>query len=532
MMDGSCNKYRDDLMALLEGALDAEAEAALLRHIEACPACRAEHEWMAAVGADLEAIGDAMLKQAPQVDLLDGVMADLARLKAGEAPPSPKVVPFKAPERRLRPWAWAGAAVAAAAAVLLFWAAGFRITKTTDTVPGPTVVQAPAPQDREREPTLAQVAPPAPKHATEDESHSIQPASVNSDNLDRHRWGRTVPIETETTALAALTVDDVLAARRDAITDPGARAQLAQWASLTVEKARALAASDDAPLGAKLGAAQALPPEEAEPILLAALAASPSDPYVRYKLAGAYAASEEPQSSDKAVEQLTVLEQEAPYNALVQYQLAVELFGQGDVAGAMAALGQARELETATAYTGAASRQRVEALVASGMDPELAGILTALTAGAEQYTDLVELGQDLLAYGQDQEELGDTELAQDIYESVYDMGTQVAAGASYSAEELAGLDLQQDAIEVLSGFFEFLQLPDSIELLTEQTNQLVGAFEAVGQFFEDLDAYFAQQIEQSFIGRIADAILNEGDLNLFEVLFGTGETGTVAPAAQ
>jgi len=525
-------------MALLEGALDAEAESALLRHIEACPACRAEQAWLAAVGADLEAIGDAMVKEAPPIDVVDEVMAEVARLKAGAATSSPKVVPFETPARRLRPWAWVGAAAAAAAAVLVFWAAGFRITKTTDTVPGPTVVQAPGPQDEQRERTVAQVAQPAPERATAHEGDSTQPGSVDSDDLDRHRWGRTVPIETETTALAALTVDDVLAARRDAITDPGARGQLAQWASLTVEKARALAASDDAPLGAKVGAAQALPPEEAEPVLLAALAASPSDPYVRYKLAGAYAAHEDPESSAKAVEQLTILGEAAPDNALLQYQLAVELFGQGDVVGAMAALGQARELETATAYTGAASRRRVEALVASGMDPELAGILTALTAGAEQYTDLVALGQQLLGYGREQEELGDPELAQDIYESVYEMGTQVAAGASYSAEELAGLDLQQDAIEVLSGFFEFLQLPDSLGILTAQTNQLVSAFEAVGQFFEELDAYFAQQIERSFIGRIADAILNEGDLNLFDVLFGTGDTGADgatpadAPAAE
>ena len=542
MMDEACDRYRDDLMALFEGALTAEAESALLRHIEACPACRAEHEWLAAVGADLEAVGDAMVTEAPQVDLIDGVMAEVARLKAGTATSSPKVVPFGASARRFRPWVWVGAAAAAAAAVLVFWAAGFRITKTTDTVPGPTVVQAPGPQDEQPGPTVVQVgrrgrlgARPAPERAATHEGDSTQPGSVDSDDLDRHRWGRTVPIEMETTALAALTVDDVLAARRDAITDPGARAQLAQWASLTVEKARELAASGDTPLGAKVGAAQALPPEEAEPVLLAALAASPSDPYVRYKLAGAYAASEEAESSAKAVEQLTILGESEPDNALLQYQVAVELFGQGDVAGAMAALEQARELETATAYTGAASRQRVEALVASGMDPELAGILTALTAGAEQYSDLVELGQQLLGYGREQEELGDTELAQGIYESVYEMGTQVAAGASYSAEELAGLDLQQDAIEVLSGFFEFLQLPDSLGILTEQTNQLVSAFEAVGQFFEELDAYFAQQIEHSFIGRIADAILNEGDLNLFEVLFGTGgtrTTGADAPAAE
>ena len=522
-------------MALLEGALAAEGESALLRHIEDCPACLAEQAWLAAVGADIEAIGDAMITEAPQVDVVDGVMAEVARLKAGAATPLPKVVPFEAPAPRLRPWVWAGAAAVAAAAVLVFWAAGFRITKTTDTVPGPTVVQAPGPQDEPREHTVAQSPP---ERTTEEQTESTKPGSVDSDDLNRHRWVRTLPIETETTALAALTVDDVLAARRDAITDPGARGQLAQWASLTVEKARELAASDDTPLGAKLGAAQVLPPEEAEPILLAALAASPTDPYVRYKLAGTYAAGEEPESSAKAVEQLTLLSEQAPDNALVQYQLAVELFGQGDVAGAMLALEQARELETATAYTAAASQQRVKALVASGMDPELAGILTALTAGAEQYTDLVALGQHLLEHGRDHEELGEAELAQDIYESVYNMGTQIAADASYSAEELAGLDLQQDAIEMLSGLFAFLQLPENIELLTAQTNQLVIAFEAVGEFFEELDAYFAQRIEHGFIARIADVILNEGDLNLFDVLFGTGDTGAdgatwaEAPAAQ
>ena len=64
-------------------------------------------------------------------------MAEVARLKAGATTPSPKVVPFEAPARRFLPWAWVGAVAAAAAAVLVFWAAGFRITQTTDTVPGP-----------------------------------------------------------------------------------------------------------------------------------------------------------------------------------------------------------------------------------------------------------------------------------------------------------------------------------------------------------------------------------------------------------
>jgi len=520
-------------MALLEGTLGEAAKAGLLRHLEGCPVCRAEHDWLAAMGADLEAMGDAVVEKAPQMDLVEAVMAEVAGLGERPAVPSSKVVRFepRADARRGRPWAWLGVAAAAAAAVLVFWAAGSRITNAPDTLPAPEVARDTAPGDAVETPE-GLMPQPRIETAGPVETDPAGPAKDASDDLDRHRWAETPPPETVSTELAALTVEDVLAARREAVTDPEARARLAQWASLTVEKARELVASEDTSLDAKVGAAQVLPPEEAGPVLLAAVAVTPQDPYKRYELADSYGARDDPTSAAAAAAQWSSLAEEEEDNALLHYQLAAALFDQGDLEGAVAALAEADELESAMAYTGAASRHRVEALVASGVDPELAAVLTALTAGADQYADLVALGRRLLDHGQDQEELGEAALAQDIYESVYDMGAQLAAGASYSAEELAGLDLQQAAIDVLSGLFEFLQFPESIDVLTGQTNELVGAFEAVGQFFEELDTFFTQQIEQSFVGRIAEVILSQGDLNLFDVLFGgEGSLGSGLPAA-
>ncbi|NIA16380.1 MAG: hypothetical protein GWP08_20155 [Nitrospiraceae bacterium] len=475
-----------------------------------------------AVGADLEAIGDAMVDDLPPVDLVASVMGRVEQLKLTEAedPPS-NVVPLKRPEaaKRLQGvrWLWpaAGAGVAVAA-MLLLWVSGYRVTRLGDPPQVPQVAQAPDPEAVEA-PELHVAAAPTQETAIArtafDEAKSQLP-----DFAALPRWNGNGAANGGVASVEPLSIDDVLAARRAAITDPESRSQIAQWASLTEDKARALVASANASLDAKVAAAEALSAEEAQPVLLAAAQAVPDNPYLRYRLASSYGEQDTPEASVEAIAQLEVASELDPDNALAQYRLAAELFKQGDTQASLAALADAATMTGVNVYTAEAAAYQEQAMVESGLDPSVARLLAAFTAGSQQYTDLVDLGTQLLQFGRDQEALGDMAAAQQVYEAVYGMGTQVYADAAFSAEQLAGLDIQHAATDALAGFFEFLNMPEDIAALTERTLELVQAFGGIGEIFGQLDDLFQQALNSEFLMTIADVILGQGDLNLFDNL--------------
>jgi tetratricopeptide (TPR) repeat protein len=310
-----------------------------------------------------------------------------------------------------------------------------------------------------------------------------------------------------------VTLENVLAARRAAITDPKSLAQLTEWATLSEAKARELVQDKNVSLEAKVGAAGNLPPAEAQRILLAAVQKSPDSPYLHDALAKAYAA--DPAKAAEATSQLQELSSLDPNNALVQYKLAANLFGQGDVQGGAAALERARSLEQASPYTQEADTYREQALTASGVAPSAARALTALTSGTTQYPDIVGLGAQLLQYGKDTEQSGNLDLARQIYESVQTFGRQVAVGTNQSVEHLAGLDIQSAAVDALAQLFTFLGAKPELDALTTQTQDLVTAYSAIVQFFQSLDAFFAQ-LPQELVQMVTDFILQFGDLGVLD----------------
>jgi len=512
--DSRCEKYQSQFVEQLDGGLGKEDEAALLRHIEECAVCRDACLWMRNASADLFAMGDEIRKHTPPINLIEAVLGEVAKMKAREG----NVSRFEPRSSRARfGWAagFAGLA-AAAAAVFLVWVSGYRMA--TDPAPGAGNQQAQGPAVTGEGPA----APPArPKLEDDGLEKTIltELAEVNrfsAEELASRRGERTAPGTESIEGVASLSLDDVLSLRKQAVTDPEAREQLARWASLATERAREIVMSETVSTAAKVGAAQALPPEEAQPILLAAATAQADNPYLRYQLSRSYAKT--PETASRAVAELQQAAQLDPGNATALYDLATQLFQTGDVQGAMDALEQARSLQGANAYSSESAASLREALVATGMPDDVARLMAALTAGSQQYTDLVQTSQQLLEYGRQFEQSGDIETAQQIFEAVYTMGTQIASNATYSSEQLAGLDIQNDALDVLSGFVSFLENPQNVQMLAEQTRGLLEAFSAIGEFFTAIDQVFNSDHPASFFDTMSDFILQNGDLGFLDYL--------------
>lgn len=513
MSDSHCDRYQDQLVDLLDGVLSKEAEDALLRHIGECAVCHDAYKWMQTASTDLFAIGDEIRRHTPPINLVEAVLSDVAKIKA----PSPgKLVAFERRQARSRfRWAagFAGLA-AAAAAVFLLWVSGYRMTAG----PAPNANQVANTNVVTPETPVPPSARPKPESGGLKATQLPELAEVNrsADELFARRWEKTESGKEGIEEVASLSLDDVLSLRKQAITDPEAREQLARWASLATERARQIAASETASTEAKVAAAQALPPEEAQPILLAAATAQPDNPYLRYQLSRSY--SKTPETSQKAVAELQQVAQLDPDNATALYDLATQLFQAGDVQGALAALEQARSAQSASAYTSESAGSLHDALVATGMPDDVARLMAALTAGSQQYTDLVSMSQQLLDYGRQFEQSGNTQLAQQIFEAVYTMGTQIASNATYSSEQLAGLDIQNAALDVLSGFVAFLENPQNVEMLAEQTRGLLDAFSAIGQFFTAIDQVISADHPASFVDAMSSFILQNGDLGFLDFL--------------
>jgi len=509
----SCEEHKSDLMALLDGTLHGEDHDRLLKHLEHCETCRDEYHWLKTLVNDLERIGDAMVADTPEIDIVDAVMSALDQAEVER-----KVMPV-APRPRARlswAWTWAGALAAAAVVLVLAWWLG-----------GHWPLAGPPEPPRVRE-----AHRPAQKDLLAPTTVSEPGSEVNRDRPDAAQLERAekllaktkqgLPLETRPTdrlgmpELAALTVGDVLEARREVVEDDSALARLSQWAALSPERARQLALSPKASWQAIAGACQALPPEEAEPLLQGAVEQCPKDPQMRLALAKALSA--QPEKRDAAASELARLSELDPDNALPDYMRARDLLAAGDLENALSALDEAAAKETASAYATMAAACREQALAESGMQFDTAHLLTAVTAGTEEYASFLGLGEELLKYGEQYEAAGNLKPAKQIYEGVYRMGGQVYDGAEFGAERLAGLDLQRAAVDFLEGVYIALDAGSDLQWLGAEVDQLTTPIEALIAFFDSLNNLFLDLVEGKYVDLIADIIHQFGDLSLFDHL--------------
>ncbi len=532
-MAEACDKYETELAAFAAGTLSETDRARLNEHLAVCPGCRAEYEWLETLADDLTELGDAFSAGLPQVDLVDNVMGRLS--EAEQRYRTVSSVSAKGPYRRNTHsfMCRAGMAAAAAAVIALLCWLGYHFYGNYSVGPRDRLHQAR--QDDVRtgagDSGTVQFAdrqtPSGPQEEQAEADISVEQKTADSMEemiarltvpLDDLIWGNQSATEPDA---ATLTFEDVVETRREIALAEGpgaearrnaAQARLADWARLDTEQARELAEDPDTSMEALLGACRSLPPEEAGPLVESALEEAPEDPYIHFVLACIY--EEQGEKTAQASAALSSTADLDSINALPRYMLADNLLETGDVDGALDTLDQARQLPGAYAYTQESAQCREQALVEAGMQPETARLVTALTAGNDEYNLIADLGQQLLDRGADFESEGDRETAAEMYEAVQQMGEQIEGTAQYSAEQLAGLDLERSAIDFLERVYTDLNNTSGLEWLADEVAELTVRVEEMYAFFNSLEEFFATAVEEQWHA-VAEQIMGSGDLALF-----------------
>ncbi|MFP4173400.1 MAG: hypothetical protein ACLFV4_10860 [Candidatus Hydrogenedentota bacterium] len=514
----TCKECRRELDAWLEGRLDRPSRHATA-HVQACEHCYREYEGLLGLAQALERLGDSWLLSAGKVDLRDAVMERVAKGERAR-PVAPQPTGGKSAPPRY--WNWLLPAAAALLA-LGIWGLTLTLEEETDPPPAaPVITQEPAPEiEEESEVEIAQHDDPSIRPSLTDDMRDLERMRPRLEDAPRHPESEEEPPAPETGEAEELTMEEVLELRRKAITDEEARDQLELWASLSPEEARALAARPDVSAAALVGASKSLSGEEQEQLLLAAAEEYPEDPAVRLSLAQHYAErmDEEPQQAyEQGAIQLAELRELDPGNAVTYYMEAKMLMERGNVEGALSSLETAAELDHASTYSLESAIHQEQALRESGMSPEVARTLTAMTGGSEEYSFLQNVGSELLRYGEQFIDSGNPQAAEQIFNAVLQFGGQIENGANFAREQLAALDLQRTALGNLEDVYQFLDASRELTDLNPQIVSLMEGFENLREFFDAMDRMFHAGVDEEFMLEVADYIMQAGDIELFHHL--------------
>ncbi len=487
-----------DIMAYVDGEMDESVRRQIERAAAADPALRLEIETVRSLHEDLLQAGEAAAGFSPQVNLVDSVMQAVNLAKAPEA----KVVPFRArpktPHRNealVRPWQWLALA-AAACFVFGLWFAADTLLST----PGPSPATRPmaaVPLNPPEQPKLA----PAVHTAIEGENAPAVDGTEGSVDVE----GEAAPSGPEL-AKKEMSLQDVINERRRMTqTHQG---DFAKWASLTPDEARELLKKGGLKPGDIAALSQALPPEEAAKYLRDAVKQSPNDPYLRYMLAKALADS--PNAAAEALAQLAEWSQRDPQNSLHQFMEARVRFGQGDNEGALNALTRGSALQRSSAYSLENARSQKDVLAMSGMSSDAAAYVAASTLGSTESADISNMSRSLIQQGRYYESIGDVDTAQQIYRAVEQLGVQLVQSAAVTNEQLAGYDIQMQALDALRQLYELLADPDNLNAIEEVYNSVKDGLGALMQMIGDLDNLLLNMPLNTTLDQV-NQILQNGD---------------------
>jgi len=499
-----CEPYQDALERLVEASLDETGRVRLLDHAGSCDDCRGQIEWIESATVDLEAIGDRIVAHIPEIDIVEAVLAEVSKQ------PAPNVISFdSAPRARTFGLAkWLGAAAAAAVVIAMVWFS----TMVRDNVPPQEIAQVPPPSIEDTQPAVAiePVAPTGPESGNEAQviAEPVRPpvlTQVEPPDL----------VEPSDIDLSTLTRQAVLAGFLESLQNNNAIDRLMDWAQLEEEQAKAIVENEEASTEALIGAAPSLSEADAEAALLTAVARSPESPLPRFRLARLF--SMDPARSGDALSQARALSGADPENALPFYQQASEFLSQDppDIEAALEALEQGKILDTASAYGLEGALAREQALIESGTDPEMARLLSALTAGRWEAEELTSISNDLLAFGQSYAETGDLDTASAIFNSILELGQQIDEGADLTQEQLAGLDIQRAAIEALRSIGREADVFEAAVELTDSSQELLLY---LNELTVELTELLIGPVSLEDLMRITGLILSSGDLNLLDYL--------------
>jgi len=477
-------------------ALDAEEAQALM------------DEELDSLGLELEALGDELAQMTPPVDLVKEVMGAVEAQRKTEsgAAAAGSVVPFPksaSPVRRNHKGpAWSS--WAAMAASLLF-VAGL----------GLYVVLGGGDRVRERmasQPTLKNA--PLSTDSSGDPFGSVEndfpdlvdgPVSITTAEVTPEPPGPRSRARNKNT-----TWDDVLAARRSAVTDKSALEKLQQWASLSREEILDLLEEGGLDPEVIAGAAQFLPPDEAIALLQDLVNKFPDDPYLRFALAKNLAAAGD---NDLAREHLDNWAQLEPGNGLPRYMEANLRFSEGDVTGGLDALYMASAAQYANPYSAAAALDREAALIAAGYDRDTARFLSALTAGANEGQELSQLGRDMSYHARALADSGDFQNAEQVYLGMYNLGQQLSGGAQTTNDFASGISLQRDGLAALSGLYSLFGVSNP-DLLSQLTAEVVTGLNQLNSMLNQLNAVI-DSADLALINNLLNLIMQGAELSFF-----------------
>jgi hypothetical protein len=468
---------------------------------------------LALLATRLEAVGADIREKTPKVDIVEPVMESVAQEQKALAQ---NVIPFRGRPRVLQDsgrssstgvWAFRAAAVVLFSVALAGGWFLYRSENGTARLAGLNgggVKNAPD-TGRNKDRMAAVKASPR-MHLPKDDGRVkgyeelVRPAAPIPLTIDMK------------SDFASLALDKVIGAKRDALDQKdGAADKLSRWGNLTAEQARRLLEEGGLSASAMLGAIQALPAAEAANYLRAAVLKSPEDPYLRYLLARNLMTNTA--TREEARTQIAAMKDLGGDNALPYYMDASAKLSDGDINGALLAMDLGAGLETANPYGLETARNRSAALEAGGMAADVARFLSASNAGQAEYNDLMGLGQDLMAYGQEYEAVKDYETANSIYSAVQTLGTQVQQGASLTNERLAGFDLQMSALDAVARLADVLKTPEGLQFIEGSYNVLAGSLSTFMEYLVGMNGLFGN-VTPNQAGNLGQQILTQGDLGL------------------
>ena len=490
------------LHAYLEDDLETLQNERIAQFIATQPHIRQELLGIGAIQADIEAVAVEEAQFRLDDDLTDDVMRAIHYRQADSV--------FR---RRSAARIWLRAGLAAACLLVGWWL--YSLSQQND---APNMLPKTALNDQnENEANLAANATNEANQATEDKSQ--QETTDSSNPLETTP---TTPLQTPTSAEDATPPTKRRGSFREAVglyrlallKDVKAMERIVGWASLDPAESQELLAGGRLSPGAKVGLADFLPTEEGVEILEAAVRDNPGDPYLRSKLARHYAAMEG--HSEDRLAQLEAWSELDPDNSLPHFLTAQSLLEQDDTAGALASLDHAMALNLSDVFSRASALDREQTLLANGTDPQVARFLAVATAGTQEYTDYVTLGGSLLQFGDYYTATNQNETAGRIIIATQQFGTQVASSASLTNEQVAGLDIQLDALNALQALYALIEQPEEdTENLLARTSQLLRDLADLADLITLIGEFFGQA-DDTQITDALDSILENGDIGLIE----------------
>ena len=503
-----------DILDQIEGPSDLDNERAFRERLEISPVHRQEYELVVAIITQLEDIGDGVSRRLPKVDLIEPVMGTIARERRHPVTP---LADFR--QRRITQWT-RGLTAAAAAIALLTCA--WLVYQNQSSKSGDVQLAQPDP-----------VTVPTQRAGNTEDQIADSQQSLSDLLKDLAAMETPLPTGQESIVVAAAPLEDfnakgIYTLRQQAFTDDEARARLANLGRLSPDVARRITDDDEASSRARVGAALMLETGDGAAPLVEAVGQLEEVPFTQLAVAqtalGEVAAAvddpayEPGLTLEDALSAITTLQDQDPDNGLPHFLEAATRFQTGDEDGAIAALSEASIRQQAWPYAGVSAEFQAEALTAAGMDGDAARAVAALTVGSDEYHALTGLGNQLLAVGDDYAQAGDTASAQIVVESVDQLGQQLQSGSDYANVVLAGLDIQQQALETLD-----ILLPPEVSnvVLTAEAQALVEGIEEINRFFQWFETVLAAELvefEEEVLSFISDVILAEGDRNLEESL--------------